>query len=336
MEKIAYLFNADFEEKLVQKSFKTFESSKINQEFEYLIHWLDPEMPIYTQKNYSLEYRNKVSKITKSEFKTTTSGKVELFCQNFDQIDLVLKLSSKFETMKFLQKNNLITYDVEFIKNEDHLTIEGLYKSPFGVSGSGHYIYPRDKQKILKIINEYGHILKEPVLNRSKDFSSLFVNGEYIATYENYIDNRFQYKGSFFSPNNLFSEDIDKRYKNFMTTLIDYTGDYQGIMSIDGFLYNKNSEIHPCCEINARKTMGYVAYSIWKKYFTRCEYFKFLLFKNNFSKKKLDSFTCELDNGAILLSPKDNRFLIFCLGGEDFNELKLREKNLVSTLFDSI
>lgn len=336
MDQIIYLFNADFEQKLILGSYQSIESSKLNQEFEYLIHWLDPATTLYSSKMYDSVFQDYLLEKTGEKLKSKPSGKAKLFCQDFEQLDLKLKLSSKFETAKFLIREKLVDYPLRFLTHEHELAKEGIYKAPYGISGSGHYFYPRDQNKISKVLKEHGEILHEPLLERSLDFSSLFAAGELLITYENYIDDKFQYKGTSFTPNAILSGEKQIRYNVFLEKIKNYTQDYKGIMSVDGFLYNGELGMNPCCEINSRKTMGYFAYKIWNKYYPNYPFFKFLLFKNNFTTKQLEGFYNAESDGALLLTPKTNRFLIFCLAGLDGREMKEKEEKLVSTLFNNI
>ena len=336
MEEIAYLFNADFEQKLVGGLFNKMELSKINQEFEYLIHWLDPSKRIYSNKIYDSVYNAHLLFHTGSQLTCTVKGKVQLFCQDFSNGPLKLRLSNKFNTMDFLLENDLINYSVKFLSELNELKEEGLYKAPFGMSGSGHLSYPRDKKKILEIFQRHNRVLREPRLERHKDFSTLFKNGKVITTYENYIDHRFQYRGSYFSPEKVLTGDMEEKYGEFIPLFKKYIAGYEDILSVDGFLFEKGNAINPCCEINTRKTMGYIAYNLWKKYFKCRTHFKFLLFKNEFEAQTLNTFYTSSNKEVLLLSPSSNQFVIFCVGTNGTKEMLKVEKELVFTLFNRL
>ena len=79
-----------------------------------------------------------------------------------------------------------------------------------------------------------------------------------------------------------------------------------------------------------------MAFRLWKNYYSDQGFFKFLLFKNNFSKKDLHHFFLT-DKGAKLklLSPVENRFSLFMLAGESEKEIRELELKLYSTLFKS-
>lgn len=336
MEKLSYLFNADYEDHLFSGNFSQHESSKVNQEFEYFIHWLYPEHTIFTSKKYDGPYLCHLKKNTGKDLKTVRTGRVKLFCQNFEQACLKKKLSDKFSTAKFMLSSGLNPYPINFISDLKKLKTGFLYKAPTGVSGSGHFQFPNDLAKITKTLNGYDYILEEPIIARERDFSTLIENKKRIVSYENYVDERFQYKGSYFTPSFSIGKKLDLEYENAIKLVLDYANDYDGIMSIDGFSFDEGKKINPCCEINSRKTMGYVAFKFWQKYFGNTSHFKFLLFKNTYSKPALEAEFFYKESSSILLSPSSNRFLVFAFAGNREKEIYEKEKLLSATLLKCV
>ena len=328
MEALAWLFNSDFEKKLFSTTFHKKESSKQNQEFEYFIHLLNPEDVIFTGKDYSKEYKTRIKNLTQKDFKITNQAqKISNWCQEYNEVELLKKLQSKYETYKFLQKENLLKHEAIFVNQESELEAGYLYKTENGFSGTGHFLFPQDKDKIRKYLQDHGIILKEKLRQRDLDFSSLIINKEIICQYENYIDERFQYKGSSFSSQPFLNQKDQTELDLALVKVLDYLGEYRGVLSIDAF--KAGHDLIPICEFNARKTMGYVAYSIWKKYFNDFSEFKFLLFKNNRSQKSFDQLK---EHNIHLLSPFENNFFVFALSAHDKNEMKRTEKILATTL----
>lgn len=336
MEKVVTLFNADFEDKISKEKFEAIESSKVNQEFEYLIHWIDPEKIIYSSRRYDKKYIDYLRAKTGHELKTSMNGRVEFYCQDYSDIDEKILLNDKCKTLKFLHNQKLLPSGIKFIKNSEDLSEGGIYKAPFGVSGSGHLTFPKDSKKIIYILEKYGEIVWEPIFNRSKDFSTLVSDGKVIATYENYIDDRFQYKGSYFSPEKIIPAALEEGYFNCVEEILRYTSGYNGILSMDGFMFDADENIYPVCEINARKTMGHAALEIKESYFSEASHFKFLIFRNNFSKATLEKFFFSKENSILMLSPTDNFFSTFVICANSSREMNMVEKKLTSTLFNSL
>ncbi len=336
MEKISLLFNADFDKKLSSGKYHQFESSKINQEFEYLIHWLHPEGTLFSTKNYQGIYRDYLKQQTGENLKTICTGVPELFCQNFKEPELLKKLQNKISLFDYLKEKEMIKHRGIRISRSEDIEDGFLYKTPYGMSGSGHYSGIQNKIAIEKALKKYGEVLKEELLSRSLDFSTLCHEGKIITQYENIVDERFQYKGSFFKPDFKLGSGLDEFYEKTINQVLEYSSDYKGVMAIDGFSYQAHSRVHGACEINTRKTMGYFAYELWKKYYESSHYFKFLLFKNNFKAKLLNTFFDEnLLEGVKLISPIENNFLIFTVAADTEVEIKTRELGLYTTLFEN-
>jgi hypothetical protein len=334
MEKVdtGWLFNADFEKKLFQDKLHTFESSKLNQEFEFFIHLLEPEKTVYSSKNYTNEYKEFLQLLTGQKLKQTLKPKnIKNWCQDSTDYNTLKKYQDKYETARFALAQKLWTHKTQFISEESQLRENYLYKRPDGLSGIGHLHYPHHKKQILKTIEEFEVILEEEILTRNKDFSTLIEGGEVLSTYENYVDEQYQYKGTYHSSSPVLNKEQQQVHEKNLNHILEYTKAYKGIMSVDGFTFSKG--INSICEINARKTMGYTSYKLWKKYFTRKSEFKLLLIKNknfDYTHKQV----CEMfNNDVLLVSPLSNRFLVFIFGSETTKGLNMIEKKLCSTLF---
>lgn len=328
----AWLFNSDFESKLFSRKLNNFESSKMNQEFEFFIHLLEPEKTIFTSKTYSRVYKEYLYQLTGHSLKKTLKAKViKNWCQDSTDYELLTKLQNKFITAQFCLDHKLWNHRTQFVNNEQNLQSDFLYKRPDGLSGGGHYKYPLHKKKIVEVIKKYGRILEEEILVRNKDFSTLVENGKQVAIYENYIDDYFQYKGSSFSSKNILTEEETSLHQKNLAIILKHTEDYQGIMSIDGFTYKDH--LNSICEINARKTMGHTAFKLWKIYFSKKSEFKLLLIKNDSFKYTHKEVSKKFSGNLKLISPLSNRFLVFIFAADSQEELFNIERMLVTTLF---
>lgn len=335
MEKINFLFNADFDEKLFSGNYNQFESSKVNQEFEYLIHWLEPTKNVFTTKIYKQKYLDYLAEQTGESLKTSSQGAPELFCQRFVDVEKLKKIQNKINLFLHLKEKKIIKHYGKRISCIEEVEDGFLYKAPYGMSGGGHYTNIEKRHLIEKALEKYGELLKEEILPRNLDFSTLCEGGKVLFQYENIVDDRFQYKGSYFKPNFKLGGHLDDLYKRTIAEVLDYSREYAGVMSVDGFSYQDHSLIHGACEINTRKTMGYFAFRIWQKYYPSSSFFKFLLFRNKFKAHDLSFFYDQnsLEEVA-LISPIENNFLIFVVAGNSEQEIKKRELLLYTTLFE--
>ncbi|MFL5785389.1 MAG: hypothetical protein ACJ76H_12300, partial [Bacteriovoracaceae bacterium] len=112
-----------------------------------------------------------------------------------------------------------------------------------------------------------GELIVEPLLKRSHDFSHyVFPDGKVIR-YENLVDERFQYRGTVIADELSFAGEVEKnewtQFESRLEKIIHYYGkDSLYGYSVDSFVYEKNGEflIYPLCEVNARRTMGRLAW----------------------------------------------------------------------------
>ena len=161
MEKVdtAWLFNADFEKKLFQGKLDSFESSKLNQEFEFFIHLIEPQKTLFSTKAYSEDYKKFLENLTGEKLKQTNKAKtIKNWCQEGGDVKTLRKLQSKFETARFALKENLWEHKVKFVTKESELREGFLYKRPDGLSGIGHFHYPLHKKQIQKTLTDFGEI----------------------------------------------------------------------------------------------------------------------------------------------------------------------------------
>lgn len=337
MEKIAWLFNGDFEENLFAGKFQKKVSSKANQEFEYFIHFSDPQKIIFSQKKYSEDYQDYIATLTEVSFETTMKAKqIKNWCQGFENAKELQAWQSKTNLFKFLKEKGHDLDSSDLIDNDQGLEEGFVYKASHSMSGGGHYLYPLHEAKIKKTFKEGFSLLKEPIRNRVLDFSTLIDNGKVICRYENYIDNYFQYKGSTLKESFELPSHLEEQYQKTLEDILVYTKNYQGSFSIDSYLYQKENEIklYPACEINMRKTMGYIAHLILEKYFSDKKSLKFILMREPLRIKNYD--LCKkfyVEGKSLMLSPIENRFKVFAIAGNNDLEIKENEKELLFTFF---
>ena len=326
MEKVAWLFDADFEKRLFSSQKLPFISTRENQEFEYLIHFLDPDKTIFTHKTYSKSYKEFLKKFNQKDFKTTNNRDflIKPWCSPYTQTDILKVYQSKLEAYQILQRHGLLENNFSLIQKKENLKENKLYKFAKNSSGRGHYIFPRDKIRLEKLLDNNEVLIEEEIYQRVLDFSTLIKNGKAVKVYENIVDDHFQYRGTMISKDFKLNKEFEKKYQDVQSEIIKMLSDFKGVFSLDSFLYQKNEQIFlfPICEFNMRKTMGYIAYQLQQKYFKEQDYFALVLTRNRKeSPQDHDSLT--------LLSPMDNLFYVYAAVAP--SELEL--KKLISTLF---
>lgn len=138
-----------------------------------------------------------------------------------------------------------------------------VLKTPFGTAGRGHDHRPNVKRLYMP------PMIGEPWVERVQDFSTQWLNGKLlgVTVFEN--EPNGTYKGTFAGEVEKWALD---EHLAIARPLIEKMG-YSGNVGIDAFIYlwEGKKRVHPIVEINARKTMSWVALQTPAKrlYYTR-------------------------------------------------------------------
>ena len=209
------------------------------------------------------------------------------------QIDAIRELSHRRYAMQLLGRlqmpgtigEALETDRVETILNLLHEGKQLVVKAPWSSSGRGvrfmnvdMNIY--DNGWVNNVISRQGSVMVDPYYNKVKDFGMEFVsdgcgtvsyvglslfqttNGAYtgniLASEEEKIDHLSRYIPAYLLK--LVQQKICVEMGSFLT------GKYTGAFGIDMMVVRRDNEegfwLHPCVEINLRRTMGHVAISL--------------------------------------------------------------------------
>ncbi len=262
---------------------------KFRGQFEYLFFFLEPSKPLASFYNYSEPYLKYLEKefSLKPELLSHEKGKV-----NYWYFEDQKPIFDKIEIFRMLNELNLWDHEIYVANSKNDLRQGGyLLKSPFGFSGRGirefntsfEYQYP---------------ILVERKLNRIKDFS--FFKDKSFKFYQNFIGDQYNYTGSYFCQNEVMDfkawflrndvkyPEIEKFEKRLLK--LDQVLFENGFSkyNIDCFLYQEDSDvkIHFACDVNLRKTMGYLLYKIYEMYFSTEPFIRFELSKSPPNRQK--------------------------------------------------
>lgn len=302
---MSWLFNADYESFLFSgKNEYNPISNKINQEFEYLIHFFEDE-PIFTTKKYSKDYKNHVESITGREFRTTSSNEnVQNWWCSVGEIELDRLLHSKLTSTKFSIQRGYESEAKIIDRSDAKLMSNRIYKLPGEFSGRGHLVYPRDAKRIEKLLAQSKCLIEEPLRSRLQDFSSLALAQDKIISYENIVDDKFQYKGT-----KLISPKVSEEYYEAINETVDFYLEMGATFpfSIDSYSYLDKDTVKTAavCEVNVRKTMGYIALKL-KEFFSSD--LAALIITNSRKENVPDT---------IWLSPCENLFQVCFIVGSD-------------------
>ena len=155
-----------------------------------------------------------------------------------------------------------------------------VLKSCFGVSGKGHLFLPSEyTEKFAAKEFQAGHpVIAEPWVERKLDFSTQWLihsdqTIEELGATVCINDNRGRYTATqvgdlSFLFGNYFSL-LEKQRESVLPILQKMAAlGYFGNVGIDAMIWG-NDKLHPVVEINARKTMGWVALEISKRRFPK-------------------------------------------------------------------
>ncbi|MEX1099471.1 MAG: hypothetical protein WEB87_03525 [Bacteriovoracaceae bacterium] len=321
---MSWFFNADYESFLFSgRSHYTFNSSKLNQEFEYLIHFLE-DGPIFTTKKYSKGYIERIEALSGKRFMTENSPEnARPWWASIGDYEADKILHSKITSTKFgIEKGIIQDACLVSLKNFDPK--EGhVYKMEGELSGRGHLLWPRDKKKISVLLENGLVLIEEPLRERVRDFSALFLSAKKKVVYENAVDRHFQYKGTRLIAPKLSLEQ-EKEYEKALGDICQF---YLKLgasfpFSVDSYIYKQNNceILNPLCEVNARKTMGYAALKLAELFQAPCASMVLL----NRAQKVFK------DDRILVLSPPENQFQTVFLKAKSPEELKELEALLFS------
>lgn len=320
MEVNAYYTNFTFEEEL--KVSQTIQYQKINTLFEFLFLWIeDASKSLWTKYPYSKPYLENIQSYSHS---------VPLLVQ--DCRDPILwwgdsrnqreKIINEKKT-SFLARNELgMGLDNSFIANElDALAIlssnnDYIFKGFLGFSG-------RDQVRDIKQAEKLSFpLIVEPLLKRKQDVGITFLSSNEYFVIENFNNQKGQFKGAKLLrevPEHIVStgENIFKWYRDKFNI---YS------LQIDMFSYlEEGSDIlkwNYLCEVNHRKTMGWVLWKLKKIFNTKYAAFK-VLDKNI----KIGESSSRLK--VVELSPPGHKIKVLYIGSQDEEVLNSYLQNLV-------
>jgi hypothetical protein len=159
-----------------------------------------------------------------------------------------------------------------------------VLKSVYGLSGRGHFLLenglePQAKSFLQKQWNLNNPVIAEPWVERVLDFSTQWIVTKqgaitYLGATICINDLRGSYKKTIVLPSDSIGDEYATHLANHKSKvepiliLMNKNG-FFGPVGIDAMIYKKDNieTLHPLVEINARKTMGWVALTLQRTYF---------------------------------------------------------------------
>jgi len=320
MEVKAYYTNFTFEEELNVS--QVIQYRKINNLFEFLFLWIeDSSKFLWSRHPYPREYLDKIKYFTDSTpgLVQNTNCPVLWWGNSRDPREKVInekKTSFLVRNEMGLQlDNSFIAEDLESL-DMLHSSKEYIFKGLLGFSG-------RDQVRDIKRIGELTFpIIVEPLLKRKQDIGITFLSSEKYFAIENFNNNKGQFKGG------ILLDEIPTHIILAGRKIFKWYRDAFGIdsLQIDMFSYlEEETEIlkwNYLCEVNHRKTMGWILWKLQKIFKTRFAAFKIL-------QKNTGIWESSLDLTIVELSPPEHMVKVLYIGGESEDILNSYLQNLV-------
>jgi hypothetical protein len=248
------------------------------QAIECLAFWVQ-DAPIKTQHTYSAEFLAHVAKHSGRHPSIVRTGDAKNWWGELSNLSLERKINSKIWARQWWQQfydfAGSIVSDPE--SAFDALPPQGqmLIKRDHGMSGRGHWCtsraqWPESLRRLQRWFPD--GVIVEPIFERVSDLSALWVPEEQrFIFYRNLVDEKFQWRGCVlendgepvFSPQEkVLLSPWSAQLKILAQELLSLG--YSGPFSVDAFFFADGGQLkfYPCSEINARRTMGWIAYQL--------------------------------------------------------------------------
>jgi hypothetical protein len=288
-----YLVDLDYESFLFDpdSSRNDSKNQRAIKEFEYVFFIVNKERcNLKNINNYSADY---LTQLKKMEFvlPELTPKATNAICWwgNRSNLDLERKLNSKITSAELGKHHGWGFHEGAIVQNYEELRehIKNMpyksyiLKSPFSFSGIGHTVFLKDQ---VPLIQFNGPMLLEPKYDRICDLGITFevMNLELKRMFivENFNNKLGSFKGGMGCTDQAkFFQEIKRKYTfDLETNLEIYTKIFHAYknlgaisnIQIDSFIYRDELtgeiKLYPLVEVNYRKTMGLVIYSLAEKY----------------------------------------------------------------------
>jgi hypothetical protein len=323
--------NIDFEEYL----FNGKRDPVLNQRLEFIAFWLD-QYPVLTTHSYSLEYFDYIFSLTGRYPQVVKQGDAIFWWGELRDARVLKEIAQKSFCFNYFKDKWSLEGSIIYHANElrdSFFDGHHLLKTEGKMSGRGHYLLsPSTKKEVMNL--EFYQAIVEPLYQRIDDVTALYLpDEERFIYYLNFVDQRFQWKGSLYSSHVSWCEISENWLQdlNNLKSLLEKMG-FKGIFCVDAFYYEKddNRYFYPGSEINPRKTMGWVNYQFHKRWGKECS--KLGMVKKKLSFEQWRELTKE---GFILLSPPGSYFTLYWLSDINLSSLVNAENIILQKILRS-
>ncbi len=322
MEVKTYYTNFTFEEEL--KAAQKIQYQKKNQLFEFLFLWIEDESSsLWTSYFYSQLYLDKIKSYTESVPQLVNNAQDPILWWGNSRLLLEKDINDKLTSFRAREVLGYSLDNSYIIENENDLEqlfgdSSYLFKGTFGFSGRDQV---RTKEEAKRLSYPF---IAEPFLKRQQDLGLTFLNSDEYFCIENFNDEKGQFKGAYL----LDRSEIPVHIVEAGKRIFDWYKNEFDVKSIqiDMFSYlsseSKQLEWNYLCEVNHRKTMGWVLWKLKSLFNTKYGALK-IVNKN----KKVQEQSGKLQ--VIELSPPGHGIKVLYIGSEREGEVLNYLQNLL-------
>ncbi len=318
MEVRPYYTNFTFEDEL--RSCQKIQYHKKNTFFEFLFLWIeDSSKTLWSKHTYSQIFLEKIKNLSGSLPEITKDADEPILWWGNSLDPREREINDKLTSFKVRKFLGLDIEDSFIANNENDLKLlkcnsSYLFKDGLGFSGRGQVNCP---QKATKLSFP---IVVEPRLIRARDIGLTLLNDQDYFCIENFNDDNGQFKGG------LLLDEVPEHILIKGRLIFEWYKKKFGVenIQIDMFSYCIEDEMkwNYLCEINHRRTMGWV---IWKlKSVFNTNYAAIKIFPKGTSIPESDELI-----KIIELSPKDHQMSVYFFGAAREKDLKIYLQNFL-------
>lgn len=275
----------------------------VNETLEFLAFFLS-DRPVFSTRQYSDEYLAHVESLTGRKPRIVRSGDAENWWGALADLEHESWMNSKLTSAAF-NGYKVLYSAADFVD----LGRPMLVKYAFGMSGRGIH-----QVRTASDVKQFPCIL-EPFFERVSDFSHYVYPDGTVIAYENFIDDKFQYKGTLFKDyrNPVLGYDVSAIREHYEKKPLKCG------YSIDSFVHSEGVRL--LSEVNYRRTMGQSAWELSKLLAPELQWGLFVLGKMETHRQlKLSQI--------FHLTPEGGRFEAFLIKAKD----EVEGKALLQTL----
>lgn len=332
------LVNGDYEEWLAGRGPR----ARLNGAIECLAFWVQ-SAPVLVHRSYPDFYLEHVAHHTghRPEIITKSTNSIPWWGEALDH-QLESKLNAKTWAFTWWKERwpleGAICRSAEEVEKIIGDGRRWLIKRDHGMSGRGHLVVSKENwAELKKRVEDWlpEAMVVEPLRERDGDVAALWMpERNQFVFHRNEVDARFQWRATLLGPLDMPDPRWPERLEELAREI--RGSGYASVFGIDAFTYQEKNQrkLHPCSEINARKSMGWVAHRLWEK--CPAAHATLLMESAKLGEAAWKKLVSDVASHVLVLSPPDNPFVWAFVTGMDETEVVGRRERFKMLVADRL